>query len=175
MSERFYQVKVDNCLIDPKGQELHLASGISDIKIIPVVVGAGGAGEAVTNVFKAVVGAVLLVVSAIVPVLAPVLVPLGAGLLLGGVAGMISPATPTDSALFDSSGGAGLGTGAGSAGGGGGGGSGNNTRKDPRKSYAFSNIENVSRQGIAIPVVYGETIVGSVVASAGISAVRKKK
>jgi len=42
------------------------------------------------------------------------------------------------------------------------------TELDPQESYSFSGIQNTSRQGIPVPVVYGETIVGSVVISAGI-------
>ena len=42
------------------------------------------------------------------------------------------------------------------------------TELDPQESYSFSGIQNVSKQGVAVPVVYGETIVGSVVISAGI-------
>lgn len=38
----------------------------------------------------------------------------------------------------------------------------------PRESFSFSGIQNTTRQGVPIPVVYGETIVGSVVISAGI-------
>jgi predicted phage tail protein len=38
----------------------------------------------------------------------------------------------------------------------------------PQESYSFSGIQNTSRQGTPVPVVYGETIVGSVVISAGI-------
>lgn len=40
---------------------------------------------------------------------------------------------------------------------------------DPKKSYSFSGIQNVSRQGVPVPIVYGETIVGSIVVSAGIN------
>jgi predicted phage tail protein len=40
---------------------------------------------------------------------------------------------------------------------------------DPRKSYSFSGVQNVSRQGVPVPIVYGEMIVGSIVISAGIS------
>jgi predicted phage tail protein len=43
---------------------------------------------------------------------------------------------------------------------------------DPRKSYSFSGIQNTSRQGVPVPIVYGETIVGSVVISAGIDTVQ---
>ncbi len=45
---------------------------------------------------------------------------------------------------------------------------GKDSDKDPRKSYSFSGIQNVSRQGVPVPVVYGETIVGSVIISAAI-------
>jgi len=40
---------------------------------------------------------------------------------------------------------------------------------DPSKSYSFSGIQNVSRQGVPVPIVYGECLVGSVVISAGIN------
>jgi hypothetical protein len=43
---------------------------------------------------------------------------------------------------------------------------------DPRKSFSFSGIQNVSRAGVPVPVVYGETLVGSVVISAGIDIVQ---
>jgi predicted phage tail protein len=43
---------------------------------------------------------------------------------------------------------------------------------DPRKSYSFSGIQNTSRQGTPVPIVYGETLVGSVVISAGIDTVQ---
>ena len=46
-----------------------------------------------------------------------------------------------------------------------------NTEQDPRKSYSFSGVQNTSRQGVPVPVVYGETLVGSVVVSAGIDTV----
>ena len=43
------------------------------------------------------------------------------------------------------------------------------TVDDPRReSYSFSGIVNVSRQGVPVPIVYGETIVGSVVISVGL-------
>jgi predicted phage tail protein len=64
--------------------------------------------------------------------------------VLGGVAQLLTP-TPTQQAA------------------------GPDTPNDPRKSYSFSGIQNVSRQGVPVPIVYGETIVGSVVLSAGIN------
>jgi predicted phage tail protein len=47
-----------------------------------------------------------------------------------------------------------------------------NDEGDPRKSFSFSGIQNTSRAGVPVPVVYGETLVGSVVISAGIDIVQ---
>lgn len=43
---------------------------------------------------------------------------------------------------------------------------GKDSELDPRKSYSFSGIQNTSRQGLPVPVIYGETLVGSIVISA---------
>ena len=40
--------------------------------------------------------------------------------------------------------------------------------QDPRLSFNFSGIQNTSRAGVPVPVIYGETMVGSVVISAAI-------
>ena len=40
--------------------------------------------------------------------------------------------------------------------------------QDPRLSFSFSGIQNTSRAGVAVPLIYGETISGSVTISAGI-------
>ena len=65
---------------------------------------------------------------------------LGAGLLLTGVAGLLSPTVPTP-----------------------------DIDNDPRNNFSFSGIQNVSREGVPIPIAYGEVIVGSVVVSAGLN------
>jgi predicted phage tail protein len=70
----------------------------------------------------------------------------GASLLLGGIAQLLTP-TPKVTQGADG-------------------------QDDPRKSYSFSGIQNTSRQGVPVPIVYGETIVGSVVISAGIDTVQ---
>ena len=41
---------------------------------------------------------------------------------------------------------------------------------DPSGGFAFSGLQNVSQEGIPVPVVYGEMIVGSVVLSTGLIA-----
>jgi predicted phage tail protein len=67
----------------------------------------------------------------------------GIGLVLGGVAQLLTP-TPKIS----------------------------KDEGDPRKSFSFSGIQNTNRAGVPVPVVYGETLVGSVVISAGIDIVQ---
>ncbi len=46
------------------------------------------------------------------------------------------------------------------------------TELDPQASYSFSGTQNTSRQGVPIPLVYGEMIVGSIVISAGVDTVQ---
>jgi predicted phage tail protein len=71
---------------------------------------------------------------------------IGATLFLGGVAGLLSPVPRPMQ--------------------------GTNSDQDPRKSYSFSGIQQTSRQGVPVPIVYGETLVGSVVISAGVDTVQ---
>ena len=144
MAEQYYRVSVDN--YDLGKDELHHPAG-AEIKIIPVVAGAG-------NVGRIILGALLLVASIFIPASAVFLGigikgavgAIGATLFLGGVAGLLSPVPRIPQ--------------------------GANTDQDPRKSYSFSGIQQTSRQGTPVPIVYGETIVGSVVISAGIDTVQ---
>ena len=178
MANRHYRVKVGDQYIKPQTHELHVLAGSETISFIPVVVGAGQKAIAVATI---VIGVILIVASA--GIAGGAIIPLtsiafgeislavgiiGAGLILSGTASLLTstPQVPGSASSLGGGGGGGDGFS---------GGSGTNTNKDARKSYSFSNIQNVSRQGLAIPVVYGETVVGSIVASAGISAVRKKK
>ena len=41
--------------------------------------------------------------------------------------------------------------------------------QDPRRSFNFSGIQNTSKSGVAVPVIYGRTMTGSVVISANIT------
>ena len=38
---------------------------------------------------------------------------------------------------------------------------------DSRENYSFSGIQNVSRSGVAVPLIYGEVFTGSIVVSSG--------
>ena len=62
----------------------------------------------------------------------------GASLVLTGIAGIISPVPKTPE--MDS---------------------------DPRENFNFSGVQNTSRSGVVVPVIYGEVITGSITISAG--------
>lgn len=123
---------------DLTADELHDPAGMQIIKITPVVAGAGTVGRIIA-------GVVLIGLSFIPGVGAlgvSLLLGVGSSLVLGGVAQLLTP-TPTLSTGTDS-------------------------ETDPRRNYSFSSIQNTSRQGTPVPIVYGETIVGSVVISVGL-------
>jgi len=158
MAEQHYRVDVGNYGLTL--DELHYPTGKQEIKIVPVIGGAGG------NVGQILAGVALVALSIAAPYLAgaavwagtlsygaataivgvtSVLGVVGASLALNGVAGLLTPNPTVDL--------------------------GKNGDNDPRKSYSFSGIQNTSRQGVPVPIVYGETLVGSVVISAGIDTV----
>ena len=146
MADQHYRVSLGER--DLELDEIHHPSGQQVIKIAPVIAGAGSVG-------RILLGAALIAVSFVTfgaGALAglgvagawgsSLLFGVGASLLLGGVAQLLSPVPETPMGMDSAS--------------------------DPRKSYSFSSIQNTSRQGTPVPVVYGEVIVGSVVISAGI-------
>ena len=118
--------------------EIHEPSGQQVVMITPVIAGAGAAGR--------ILAGVALIAASFIPGVGALAVSalfgLGTSLVLGGVAQLLTPIAT-------------LPTGADSS-------------KDPRKNYSFSGVQNTSRMGTPVPVIYGETIVGSVVISAGI-------
>jgi predicted phage tail protein len=146
-----YRVSVGG--YDLAEDELQHPSGSQEIRIVPVITGAGGAGRVIAGVALIALtiatggfgGAAVGLFGAAAPIaLGTVGLGIGTSLVLGGVAQLLSPVpTMNASSMAD-------------------------TEKDPRKSYSFSGIQNVSRAGVPVPVVYGETIVGSVVISAGV-------
>ena len=172
MADQYYKIIVDNYESDL--EELNYPAS-ETIQIVPVLGGAGG------GVGKILAG-VALVATAIV--LGPAVggfLGLGAGLasggagiigglaagfigsvgvalVLGGVSQLLSP-TPQMGTIGPLGGIGGTGRRQTSTEG---------TEFDPQESYSFSGIQNTSKQGVPVPVVYGETIVGSVVISAGI-------
>ena len=170
MADQHYKVIVDNYESDL--DEIHYPAS-QVIKIVPVLGGAGGGVGKILAGVALVAAAIVLgpasggflglgmglsgagmgIVGSSVAILAGTI---GTSLILGGVAQLLSP-TPQLGQIGPASqslGGRNTTT--------------EGTEIDPQESYSFSGIQNTSRQGTPVPVVYGETIVGSVVISAGI-------
>jgi predicted phage tail protein len=151
MSDQHYRVSIGT--YDLIAEELHHPAGAAPISFVPVVAGAGAGGRIIAAI-------ALIAASFFFPAAAPAAAALtigastftavgaaiffaGVSLLLTGVAQLLTP-TPKIS----------------------------QDEADPRKSFSFSGIQNTSRAGVPVPVVYGETLVGSVVISAGIDIVQ---
>jgi len=149
MSPQYYQVKVGNYDIDK--DEIDYPVGRQDIHFIPVIAGAGG------NVGKIFGGAALIGLSfmsfgtsaglgvafskgfAKVGLIQKGIFGIGAALTLQGVSEMLFP-LPKPQEF--------------------------NSEEDPRLSFNFGGVQNTSRAGTPVPIVYGEIITGSVVISA---------
>lgn len=151
MAEKFYKVgigKADLAIAD-EPEQLHYPTSKTDvIRIVPVIAGAKSG-------FGAILAGIALVALAFVSFGAgafagagvagawgsTALFGIGTSLALTGVSQLLSPVPKMPG-----------------------------DQTDPSKSYSFSGIQNVSRQGVAVSVCYGEMLIGSVVISAGINA-----
>ena len=131
------------------------AGGSEPIRIAPVISGAGGnggkilAGAALITaaiVFAPVAGAAQAGfmgsagTGALGATASVAIGNLGAALVLSGIAGIISPIPKTPE--MDS---------------------------DPRENFSFSGVQNTSRAGVVVPVIYGEVVTGSITISAGLN------
>lgn len=165
MADQYYEVRVGSRALklgdDPS--ELHAPTGSKEvISIIPVMAGAGSSGGQILAGIGLVAAAILLGPAAggflgigggvglFGAGVSGAVGAIGASLVLGGVAQMLTPTPQLNS----------------------GGSYGQDSDTDPRRSYSFSGVQNTSRQGSPVPVVYGEVIVGSIVISAGTSTVK---
>jgi predicted phage tail protein len=149
MADQHYRVSVGS--YDLALEELHDPAGQQEIKVVPVMAGAGGGtgrilagiglialsfllpGAGAFGTFSlfgqaATAGGILTGIGTAASLI-------GASLVLGGVSQLLTPTpkinlpgTPQDN-------------------------------NDPRKSYSFSGIQQTSRQGVPVPIVYGETLV----------------
>jgi len=154
MSPKYYQVKVGNDEIG--ADELGYPVGQQDIHFIPVISGAGrGFGKILLGALL-ITGAVMagggfgalkvfggegLVFEGFKGLLGNVAMNLGVGLTIMGVSEMLFP-LPEPQKF--------------------------NSEEDPQLSFNFSGVQNTSRAGTPVPIVYGEIITGSVVISAAI-------
>ena len=150
MNPEYYMIQVGNDYIDK--EEIHYPVGKQEISFIPVIAGRG-------NVGKIILGGALIAMSfgvgglfatplsfsaggfAAAGLGAKAAFGIGAGLLLSGVSGMLFPIP--DQQQFSS-------------------------EEDPRISFSFGGVQNTSRAGTPVPIVYGEIITGSVVISAAV-------
>jgi len=155
LSQGHYRVSVGD--YDLCAQELQDPAGSQEIKIIPVIAGAGAVGRIIAGVALVAVG---LFVPGIGALGVQLLVGVGAALALGGVAQLLTPVPRVGALSTGSSAGSGNAK------------TGSNSETDPRTSFNFSGIQNTSYQGTPVPIVYGEVLVGSVVISAGIDTVQ---
>jgi len=169
MADQHYRVSTGN--FDLSLDELHYPAGQEEVRIAPVVVGAGGgaAGRIILGAaliaFAVVAGPAVAAFGSVAtgPVAtgfavqsgfvlggaaAAAIGSIGASLVLGGIAQLLSPVPKVAQGV--------------------------DTQSDPRKSYSFSGIQQTSRQGVPVPVVYGKTLTGSVVISAGVDTVQVK-
>jgi predicted phage tail protein len=151
MMNRYYRILVDERPTEL--EELHYPAGRGDIKIVPVITGESGRGLG-----SILLGAVFIGAAIFAP---------GAGFAFGeaGIGFMATGAAP--SAFMAAVGNIGIALVLGGI-------SQMLTptpetpEEDPENSFAFNSPVNTARAGLAIPLIYGERLVGSAVISAGI-------
>ena len=147
IAERSYKVLVGDYEVGE--DELGHPIGQSDLHFVPVIAGAGGGTRKILLGAALIGGAFLLGPAGFMTaqkltagvVLAKSAAYVGASLALSGVSDLL---TPTPKPVDFSS------------------------EQDPRISFKFSGIQNTSRAGTPVPIVYGEIFTGSVVISAGV-------
>lgn len=125
--------------------DLDFPSGGQTIRIVPVIMGSKRAG-----VLQTILGAVLVVVGVLGSTIGkawgggvwgPAAWKIGAAMMVGGVAQMLSP-QPSGLASKQSA--------------------------DNRASYAFGGVTNTAAQGYPVPLLYGRRRIGGAIISAGI-------
>ena len=149
IAERSYKVLVGDYEVGE--DELAHPIGQSDLHIVPVIAGAGGTtrkilGGAALIGLGVLSGGATFTASGFTGVgflggATAVAGNIGIGLVLSGVSDLLTPTPKTPD--FSS-------------------------EQDPRLSFQFSGIQNTSRAGTPVPIVYGEIFTGSVVISAGV-------
>jgi len=148
MGPNYYQVKVGD--YDVGEEEIHHPVGKQDIHFIPVISGAGrGLGKVLLG--AALIGIAFATGGSTLALgfggftggvgISAVVGNIGIALALSGVSDMLFPVPEPQK--FSS-------------------------EQDPQLSFNFSGVQNTSRAGTPVPIVYGEIITGSVVISAAV-------
>ena len=149
MADRYYKVAVGDWELTT--EELTYPNGQEEIRIIPIVGGEGGRG----GLGRFILGAVFIGIGiasggatfgasgftgvGFLGGTTALIGNLGIALALGGISQMLTPVETIPE-----------------------------QEQDPRLSFNFNGIQNTSRAGVAVPVIYGQVLTGSVVISAGI-------
>lgn len=141
MAQHHYRVMVGELevAVETEPKQLGYPAGEGeDIRIIPVVGGAGGGGLWQTIAGVALIG--LSFIPGIGALGVALMQGVGASLALGGVAQMLTPMPVLNQ----------------------------QKESDPRESYSFNGLQNTARQGVPVPLAYGRVLMGSVMISQGI-------
>lgn len=117
--------------------ENDLSAPVGQTDEIHIIPAICGAGGN-NGLFGILAGIALIGASLLFPFGGPILLNLGIGLLLTGISSLISPTPEVP-----------------------------DDDNDPSKSYNFSGVQQTSREGVPVPLVYGDIITGSIVISAG--------
>jgi len=148
MNPQYYQVKIGKYAIDK--EELDYPLSDKDIHFVPVVAGRGNFGKILlgglliamsfgVGGFFGGLGSTGVMGGSATVFGAKIAFGVGASLVLSGVSNLLFPLQEPEM-----------------------------PEDDPRISFRFSGLQNTSRAGTAIPLVYGEVMTGSVIISAGI-------
>lgn len=140
IKENMYRITINNDVIKTDDDLLVHSEG--EIRMIPIVSGAW------FWIAAAFIGAGSVAAASTVGIIATIgsaLVGVGVSMAIGGVTNMLFPQQQPNIGDLES----GL------------------SETDARVNYSFSGIQNVSRSGVCIPMIFGEVFCGSIVVSSG--------
>ena len=158
MMNQFYKIKMGGMEIT---EDLLGLQSDEDIQIIPIAIGAKGAaigllgigaGAAVSSVATGVLGTAVFGTT-IGGIIGGGLTAIGTNMLINEATQLLMPQPEIPTGVMADS----------------------FSQNDPTfQSFGFGSIQNVSRAGVPIPIIYGEVFTGSVIISSGIDTVQKE-
>ena len=140
LQENMYRITINNDVVKTEDDLLVHSEG--EIRIIPVV---SGAWFWVAAAFFAGGAAATAIGGTVLAAIGGILTAIGTSMAISGVTNMLFPQQQPTVGDIDS----GL------------------SETDARVNYSFNGIQNVSRSGVCIPLIYGEVFTGSIVVSSG--------
>jgi len=140
LKQNMYRITINNDVI--KTEDDLLINSEGEIRMIPLV---SGAWFWVAAAFFGAGAAATAVGGAVFLAIGSALTAIGTSMAIGGVTNMLFPQQQPNVGDVSS----GL------------------SETDARVNYSFSGIQNVSRAGVCIPLIYGEVFTGSIVVSSG--------